>query len=315
MKTWKFLPLLGAIAGLIGCSAPVGTQEAIAKNPPPVVVDLRVRENPDTAYQSVDEFTVPATHEIGDGMMPYEGIGWENGYVAYRMYFDGRLVSDIFGKQVTDPVLSKIDAYGSYHELAPWGMDVLKVGPSLGLGGIGLMREGQPTQFGAVPELSAKITSSGGDTGAFTIKAGGRSAPANKVGGFSAEYKIGPESPMTRVKVSASGGLPLATGVVMHEGAQLLQSQTQSGDWRYVATWGDTQSENKDGLGMAVFYRASQASFGGLANATQFVAFNGPEFEYGFLAAWERDPSGIGSLEAFEAFLGRELGRLNGDAK
>lgn len=315
MKTLKPLSLLGTIACLAACNAPVDTQDAIADTVPPVIVDLRVRETPEAAYQSVDEFTVPASHEIGDGMMPYEGIGWENGYVGYRMYFDGRLVSDIFGKQVSEPVLGQIAEYGSYHALAPWGMDVLKVGPSLGLGGIGIMRDGQPTQFGAVPDLSARIASSGGNTGAFTITAAGISAPGGGVGGFSAEYAIGADSPVTRVKVSASRDLPLATGVVMHEGAQLLQSEYPAGDWRYIATWGDKQSENKDGLGMAVFYRSSQATFGGLANSTQFVTFNGPEFEYAFLAVWERDPSGVTSLDAFEAFLSRELAALNGDAQ
>lgn len=305
-------------SALLAACAPSDSESAIAPAEvaaAPAVVDLRVRENADNAYTSVTQFTVPASHEIGDGMMPYEGVGWENGKVGYRLYLDGRLVSDIFGKQTSEPALGGIAEYGSYHELAPWGMDVLKVGPSLGIGGLGLMRGNQPEQFGTVPELSATVTETGGATGRFTITAGGIESPTGGLGGFTADYAIGSESPLTRVRVTASGELPLASGIVMHDGAELLQSEVADGKWRYVATWGDTQSENKDGLGMALFFRADQGSYGGLANATHYVAFSQPEFEYGFLAAWELDPSGVKTKDAFVALLSEELATLEGTSE
>ncbi|TRD12102.1 DUF4861 domain-containing protein [Erythrobacter insulae] len=312
MKTSRIAATLIFAANIAACNAGSGGTEEAGINAAPVMVDLRVRDNADAPYVSVNEFTVPASHEIGDGMMPYEGIGWENGLVGYRLYLDGRLVSDIFGKQAPGPALGTIAEYGSYHTLAPWGMDVLKVGPSLGLGGIGIMRGDQPEQFGAVPELSASITQSGETDGAFTISAGGIAGPSGGTGGFVADYSIGSDSPLTRVKVTATGALPLATGVVMHDGAQFLQSGGADGAWRYVATWGDTQSENKDALGMALFYRTDEATYGGLANSTHYIAFGQPEFEYAFLAAWELDPSGVKSREAFEALLTKELAALEG---
>ncbi len=308
--------ILFVAASLAACGASTDGAETAPNDPAGVHVDLRVRDNPETEYVAVNDFTVPASHEIGDGMMPYEGIGWENELVGYRLYLDGRLVSDIFGKQAPNPALGAIGEYGSYHDLAPWGMDVLKVGPSLGLGGIGIIRGNQPEQFGTVPKLSASIGESGGDTGAFTITAAGIEGPSGATGSFVAEYSIGPDSPLTRVKVTATGDdLPLATGVVMHDGAELLQSDDADSAWRYVATWGDMQSENKDGLGMAVFYRADQANYGGLANSTHYVAFGQPDFEYAFLAAWELDPSGITSREAFETMLTEELAALEGTAE
>ncbi len=312
MKVSGFAVTLALAAIVAGCSGQALETRTTASSAAPVVVDLRVRDNPDAAYVAVNQFTVPASHEIGDGMMPYEGIGWENGLVGYRLYLDGRLVSDIFGKQLPGPALGNIAEYGSYHQLAPWGMDVLKVGPSLGIGGIGIMRGDQPEQFGAVPNLSASIAKSGGTDGAFTISAGGIKGPSGNTGGFVANYAIGSNSPLTRVRVNAGGNLPLATGIVMHDGAELLQSRSASGDWRYVATWGDMQSENKDGLGMALFYRVDQATYGGLANSTHYVAFNQPKFEYAFLASWERDLSGVKSRQAFEALLTQELAALEG---
>ena len=305
---------IGIAAALTGC-ATSGARESLSAEDAPVLVDLRVRDNPTSPYRAVDSFTVPDSHIIGDGMMPYEGIGWENGLVGYRLYLDGRLVSDIFGKQRPDPALGKIEEYGSYHVLAPWGMDVLKVGPSLGLGGLGVMRAGQPTQFGTVPELTATIGKSGGTEGAFVIDAAGIDLGAGVTGSYSAAYEIGSASPLTRVHVKASTGFPLASGIVMHDGAEFLQSGETSGAWRYIATWGANQSENKDGLGMALFYRADQGSYGGLANATHFVAFKGARFDYAFLAAWERDPSRISSRAAFEAMLKDELQTLEGMKK
>lgn len=307
-----------SLAFAASCTAP-GPEgqngDAGAKASAPAVVDLRVRKSDDAAYQPVESFTVPASHEIGDGMMPYEGIGWENGLVGYRLYLDGRLVSDIFGKRKSDPALALIEELGSYHDLADWGMDVLKVGPSLGIGGLGLMRNGEPAQFGSVPELGATIGQSGGDTGRFTITAGGIEGAMGETGGFTAEYSIGTKSPMTQVSVKANGALPLASGIVMHDGAEFWQSSGESdGQWAYIATFG-AQSENKDGLGLALFYRKDQASYGGLANATHYVAFSQPMFDYGFLAAWELDKSGIKSRDDFEALLQSELNRMESAAE
>ncbi len=314
MKTARLVTIAALSALAASCNAP---DESGANGSPQeasgqVAIDLRVRENDQSAYASLEAFTIPTSHEIGDGMMPYEGIGWENELVGYRLYLDGRLVSDIFGKKTGEPALAQIDEYGSYHDLAPWGMDVLKVGPSLGIGGIGIMRDGQPEQFVSVPELSVAIEQNGGDTGGFTITAGGIETPDGATGSFVANYSIGNGSPLTRVKVQSAGGLPLTSGIVMHDGVKLLQSGDDAADWRYVATWGDQQSENEDGLGMALFYRAGQANYGGFANSTQFVTFDSGEFEYAFLAAWELDPQGVQSLDAFETLLEKELQALEG---
>ena len=71
----------------------------------------------------------------------------------------------------------------------------------------------------------------------------------------------------------------------------------------------------RDGLGMALFYRKDQASYGGLANATHFVAFTQPSFDYGFLAAWEMDTSGIKTRADFDALLQSELTRMESAAE
>jgi len=67
-----------------------------------------------------------------------EGPAWENDFVGFRNYLDQRNGMDIFGKLTTEMVLDSvgIEGRGSYHEPADWGMDILKVGTSLGAGSI-----------------------------------------------------------------------------------------------------------------------------------------------------------------------------------
>lgn len=70
-----------------------------------------------------------------------EGVAWENDVAGFRNYMDQRNGMDIFGKTTSSMVLEQVGKEGepSYHEPGEWGMDVLKVGTSLGAGGIAYM--------------------------------------------------------------------------------------------------------------------------------------------------------------------------------
>ena len=68
-----------------------------------------------------------------------EGPAWENELVGFRNYYDARNGIDIFGKRVPAMVLDSAGIRGqNYHELDEWGMDILKVGNSLGAGAIAI---------------------------------------------------------------------------------------------------------------------------------------------------------------------------------
>ncbi|NJM16646.1 MAG: DUF4861 domain-containing protein [Bacteroidales bacterium] len=69
-----------------------------------------------------------------------EGPAWENDVVAFRNYYDARNGMDIFGKTTTAMALDGVGINGqNYHEMDSWGMDILKVGNSLGAGAIALL--------------------------------------------------------------------------------------------------------------------------------------------------------------------------------
>ncbi|HET9054673.1 MAG TPA: DUF4861 family protein, partial [Cyclobacteriaceae bacterium] len=90
-------------------------------------------------FKNVSTLTPPAHYTDHSNWIRYEGPGIESDKVGYRIYLDWRNGFDIFGKTVADPILQKVgqDGYESYHHMQDWGMDILKVGESLGAGGFG----------------------------------------------------------------------------------------------------------------------------------------------------------------------------------
>ncbi|WP_282037839.1 DUF4861 family protein [Saccharicrinis aurantiacus] len=68
-----------------------------------------------------------------------EGPAWENDIVGFRNYYDARNGIDIFGKRTSIMALDSVGIKGQkYHSLDWWGMDILKVGNSLGAGAIAI---------------------------------------------------------------------------------------------------------------------------------------------------------------------------------
>ena len=68
-----------------------------------------------------------------------EGPGWENDRIAFRNYFDARNGIDIFGKITSGMVIDSIGISANYHNMLWWGMDILKVGNSLGAGALAVL--------------------------------------------------------------------------------------------------------------------------------------------------------------------------------
>lgn len=77
------------------------------------------------------------------GIYQMEGPGWENDRVGFRNYLDARNGIDIFGKTTPEMILHEAGIIGNYHEMLPWGMDILRVGTSLGAGSLALEVNGE----------------------------------------------------------------------------------------------------------------------------------------------------------------------------
>ncbi len=72
------------------------------------------------------------------GKFQMEGPAWENDLVGFRNYLDYRNGMDIFGKTTAMMSLDSVGIDEDYHQLQSWGMDILKVGTSLGAGSLAI---------------------------------------------------------------------------------------------------------------------------------------------------------------------------------
>ena len=268
-------------------------------------------------FKNVQSVNPPPQYTDHSYWIRYEGPGIESDKVAYRVYLDWRNGFDIFGKKVNDMVLQNVglDGYDSYHKNADWGVDVLKVGKSLGMGGFGFWNGKSVDLVSQTDGRSATITNNGDIYSGFKINYNGWQINNQKID-LDAHFSMNAGSRLVNVKLKASEPLPnIAIGMVKHQGTTLFEgNQNVSGyAWTYVASWGkQSLSGENDHLGMAVIFRrddrAEQTS-----DENSYVSVmkdKGGELEYYFLAAWEHELDGIKTEADFKAYLDREVSRL-----
>ena len=270
----------------------------------------------DGKFENVTSFTAPEQHTDHSYYIRYEGPGWESDKVGYRFYLDWRNAVDIFGKKTADMVLQDVgqDGFDSYHEPSDWGMDILKVGNSLGLGSIGFWNDGKATRVEKTSGLQSDILQNG--ILQSKIRTTYTDWEINDIKTtLTSDLTIQAGSRLTRQDITLSENLPnICTGIVKHDSTEVLvQKPANSESWGYIATFGK-QSLAGDNLGMVVF-----------VNGSQFIDFQEDEFShivalkpndskvvnYYFAAAWEQETDGIKDLAAFETYLQNTIDILN----
>ncbi|HWO10053.1 MAG TPA: glycoside hydrolase family 88 protein [Polyangiaceae bacterium] len=266
-------------------------------------------------FVNVQSFTPPPEHTDHSNLIRYEGPGIESDKVGYRIYLDERNGFDIFGKKTTAPVLHGVglDGYESYHHPAAWGMDILKVGASLGTGGFGFWNGTGVDLVSRLSGWDATITEAGGAYASFRIAYKGW-----QVGGLTtnvhADFSMHGGSRLVRTHLRFDRApSKLAIGVVKHPDTQLIVSSADVTDmaYGYVASWG-RQSLDGESLGMAVLFRRGTLDHQE-TTSSDYVAVVSPEgqdYDYHFLAAWAGEPGGITTYEAFVAYLDQQTEEL-----
>ncbi|MBO2543175.1 DUF4861 family protein [Salegentibacter sp. BDJ18] len=268
----------------------------------------------DGSFINVPKLEVPENHTDHSGYIRYEGPGWENSQVGYRLYLDWRNAIDVFGKKVDTLVLANVGQpySGSYHDEAGWGLDILKAGKSLGLGGFGRYINDSVVHFREVDNTLVKINNSNSSS-AVKIEYTGWTTRDETID-LSAILSIYPEDRFTKVELSPSVKISgLSTGIVKFEDIPLIQKETQDGSWGYIATYGNqTLVKDDDKLGMAIFYKISEVEKTFKGPHDHLVIFNPIEsITYYFLAAWEQEINGITSKEEFVKDLNTKLQKLD----
>ena len=277
------------------------------------------REYVGGSFENVEELTLPPEHTDHSYYIRYEGPGWENKQVGYRLYLDWRNAIDVFGKKTDTMVLPQVgqDGFDSYHEEAAWGMDILKAGKSLGIGSYGRYMNDTVAHFRNVGNTRAQISNSEASS-EVKIEYSDWATGTDTVD-LTSTLTIFPEGRFTKATLDPSEPLEgLTTGIVKAENIELLQKESEDGEWGYIATYGaQTLVNDQDKLGMALFYKKDEVKEVKEGPDDHLVIFNesGEPVTYYFLAAWEQEPGGITSKEAFMTEIDEHLNRLQDSGK
>lgn len=265
-------------------------------------------------FKNVEYLRVPPEHTDHSLYIRYEGPGWESDKIGYRFYLDWRNAIDIYGKKIPDMVLQDVgqDGFESYHSLSSWGMDILKVGESLGIGSLGMWLENRAERVAITDSVICEIVRNGAIESQIRTRYYGWKIAGKKydlVSGLS----IAAGSRLTRHDIRMTGKPPnLCTGIVKMENVSLLSSTNQNCEWMYFATYGK-QSLNNDKLGLAVLFRRSDLIQITDDKHSYVVVLKptGGELTYYFLGAWELEQDGIKSESQFSDYLNETVAILD----
>ncbi|MEA5427263.1 DUF4861 domain-containing protein [Arcicella lustrica] len=291
------------------------------------------RKNADDTFgdileKDVVKGTQPATDFSKQPLPPFltEGPAWENDKVGFRVYFDTRNAKDIWGKTTTQMVLDEVGVNPAinYHNQADWGMDVLKVGKSLGAGALALTFKNASGKDTLVrlgdnnfEEVQYEKVTNGPIRAVFRLKYKNWKIAKNlEPVQIEDEISIWGGQYFYESKVSlknAPKGAILTTGIVnLHsKNSYELTSNKTLGLYTY-----DQQSENHDNLGMAILVpKNNLVSFGqtpnqgaGILNTytVNLKLVNG-KTSFRFYAGWEKSEDFFKTKEGFETFLKQEM--------
>ena len=266
-------------------------------------------------FVNVDAVEPPPQYTDHSEYIRYEGPGIESDKVGYRIYLDWRNGFDIFGKLTNAVVLHTVgqDGYDSYHEPADWGLDILKVGDAVGMGGYGYWDGERIVRVSETESRSTRVVEDGPLTSTLEIAYDGW-----QVGGTTTDLDalltMTAGSRLVHTRLDVSADLPnLAIGLVKHPDAEVIHGDDDVSvhAWTYVATWGPQAIDGSD-LGMALFFKRGEREeqTEDEHNVVSVLEPRDGRVRYYFAAAWSQGPDGITTRDAFVEWLQQETDKL-----
>ena len=268
-------------------------------------------------FVNVNEVVTPPDFTDHAGYIRYEGPGIESDRVGYRFYLDWRNGFDIFGKKTRAMVLQDVgqDGYDSYHEPADWGMDILKVGDSLGMGAFGFWNGTKVERVSDVAKRTARILDRGPLYSTLEILYDEWHTSESQTD-VKALLSMSAGSRLVHVRLSMSEPLSnIAIGIARDPAAELISgSPSSDGGYGYFGTWGkQSLSGPDDDLGMLLLYRQAaviERTEDELSHVVVLRPVDG-KVEYWFGAAWSQEPGGITTEADFTDYAEREAAQLD----
>ena len=265
-------------------------------------------------FKDTNYLKTPPGHTDHSEFIRFEGPGWESDKVGYRLYLDWRNGTDIFGKKVDRMVLQEVgqDGFESYHEMSPWGMDILKVGDALGIGAVGKWENQKVQRVSETDGLTCEILEDGPLYSQLQMKYLGWETNSEKLN-LTSRLSITAGSRLTKQDIIVDKDIDnLCTGIVKSEGVNIIKSEDKETGWAYLASYGK-QSIIEDKLGMAILFK-NEAKVMITEDDLNEVVVLKPEkgtLTYYFLAAWEQEPGGIKNEKEFIDYLEKTIRELD----
>jgi len=261
--------------------------------------------------KSIDSPTIQAIFQM-------EGPVWENDMVGFRNYYDARNGMDIFGKKTDEMVLDSVGIRGQqYHEMDSWGMDILKVGNSLGAGAIALQIGDSLYRIGPCETGAYRFITEGPVRAMFELTfkgfvAQGRSYDIT----HQISIRAGEHFYCRKVWIGGlQGDEYLVTGIV--DKYELPVIQDAKGSCQVVATHG-AQAYTHENLGLAVLvksddlveqYAAPKEGEGIVETHLAKLKVQNPT-EFAFVVGWEYQDGSFATQDGFMDMCRKSIDRF-----
>lgn len=256
-------------------------------------------------FKPAQSLKVDEKHTDHSFDLQFEGPGWESDKIAYRLYLDWRNAIDIFGKKTDTLVLHNVgaDGFDSYHEVSDWGVDVLKVGSSLGIGSLAFWEGEKATRVEKTDSIYCEVES-GKKVSKVIVDYYGWQINDVKTN-LSTTLEIEAGSYLTKYSVKMTEDLPnLATGIVKHANTQIEVIEDIKPGWSCIVSFGK-QTLQDDMLGMCIVWK-NENKLQVTEDKYSHVVVLKPddkELTYYFGAAWQQDVSGVSTMEDFKNLI------------
>lgn len=239
-----------------------------------------------------------------------EGPGLENDKVAFRSFFDYRNGKDIYGKIVDVPILEKVGVSASWHSLQPWGMDILKVGNSLGAGALAVKENNKIYRLGDADTTTFQVLYEGPLQAAFKLSfTNWDVANANQNGSETITITNGNFYYKNDVSLVLNKSQNLVTGVANFIDAKVVYKKHNS-HFSSIATYGKQAEGSDTNLGMAIVFSTEDH----VENKTTSEPSNIPNTSYVvlkprdktaiyFFACWGNSDPRFATQQGFENYL------------
>jgi hypothetical protein len=266
-------------------------------------------------FESVHKTILPPGHFAHNALYQYEGPGWESELIGYRLYLDSRNRIDIFGKKKQDLFINEIgkndlvsDGKESYQKMQDWGMDIFKVGSTLGIGSIAAYNNNEVVSVSTTIKTTCEIF----DNNLLSeVKINYNAWQIGKNSfDLTSILAIRADSRLTSAQHIVDGNdINFCTGLAKHSGTEFIVNDNN--EWGYIAVWGKQTLVN-DNLGIALFFNTADVQEITENEINHLVIFKpSSQVEYYFAALWEQEPQGPGNKHDFLQYLDEKSARLN----